>query len=88
LARELATINNYQTLRDKAHDQSVADFLDHIIDEEKEHVAEALELIKRLDPKQAARLAAGYHVTSRHKRDGSESLLTVGSLRPSRKQER
>jgi rubrerythrin len=61
LAREISTINNYQSLLSQASTSEVATFISHILEEEKEHVAEALELIKELDPNQAAMLARGSH---------------------------
>jgi len=61
LAREISTINNYQSLLSQASTSEVATFISHILEEEKEHVAEALELIKELDPNQAAMLERGGH---------------------------
>ena len=61
LAREISTINNYQSLLSQASSPEVATFVSHILEEEKEHVAEALELIKELDPNQAEMIAKGSH---------------------------
>jgi rubrerythrin len=61
LAREISTINNYQSLLSQASSAEVATFISHILEEEKEHVAEAIELIKELDPNQAALLSKGSH---------------------------
>lgn len=61
LARELETINSYLKLLRSAKSERVRTFLAHITDEEKEHVAEALEIIKDLDPVQAALLEHGGH---------------------------
>jgi rubrerythrin len=97
LARELETINTYQAQRSRAEDESVKAFLTHIADEEKEHVAEALELIRAMDPVQAMLLESG-HVP---KSNGAETTpaavpepsaappsdergFTVGSLRTTR----
>jgi rubrerythrin len=91
LARELETINNYQSLLERARTNDVIEFISHIIDEEKEHVAEAMELINRIDPKQAARFGAGAHYRSDTSQDATSSTddkgsthFTVGSLRNSR----
>ncbi len=59
LVREIETINVYQRMAAETNSPDVAGFLRHIIEEEKEHVAEALELIKRYDPSQAGLLASG-----------------------------
>lgn len=99
LAREISTINNYQSLLSQASTSEVATFISHILEEEKEHVAEALELIKELDPNQAAMLARGSHwkneVAGAHIQDaqagssGARSVepqaWTVGSLRGEKK---
>jgi rubrerythrin len=61
LARELETINSYLRLLRSAKSERVRAFLAHITDEEKEHVAEALEIIKELDPVQATLLEHGPH---------------------------
>ena len=54
LARELETINNYQNLLAKSKRPDIRAFIAHITEEEKEHVAESIELLKELDPNQAA----------------------------------
>jgi rubrerythrin len=97
LTREVETINFYQRLMYQAQSNDVKDFLKHIIEEEKEHVAEALELIKEYDPAQAALLESGNHwreinaqtvvnEINLEARDESQrplisNGLTVGSLR-------
>lgn len=89
LAREVETINTYQTLLGRSEDESVRNFLSHIIDEEKEHVAEALDLIKAMDPVQAAFLQTG-HVSRetdirpaprQDQQPGNRFMMTVGTLR-------
>jgi rubrerythrin len=86
LARELETINSYLRLLRSAKSERVRAFLAHITDEEKEHVAEALEIIKELDPVQAALLDQGSH-SGRSTNSPSQTLaepppgFTVGSLR-------
>jgi rubrerythrin len=85
LARELETINSYLRLLRSAKSERVRTFLAHITDEEKEHVAEALEIIKELDPVQAALLEHGSHAG--HPTSPPPSQIdqppgfTVGSLR-------
>lgn len=79
LARELETINNYQSLSRRATDPQIAAFIQHITDEEKEHVAEAMELINRLDQKQAALFGNESHWEGGG--TGDERTFTVGSLR-------
>ncbi|HEU4387275.1 MAG TPA: hypothetical protein VFV34_05725 [Blastocatellia bacterium] len=74
LAREIETINTYQTQLARARDESVRAFLAHITDEEKEHVAEAVELIRSMDPVQAGLLDSG-HVT----RNSAAPISTASS---------
>jgi rubrerythrin len=97
LAREIDTINTYQRMLASARGPEVASFLTHIIDEEKEHVAEALELIKLYDPVQANLLQSANHWRANSQQirpvDAQEKTLsdpgaeiearslTVGSLR-------
>lgn len=97
LVREIETINFYHRLLDQAQGDDAKNFLRHIIEEEKEHVAEALMLIKQYDPTQATLLQSGNHWRESAKSpvadDGSSeagtnfqtellsSSLTVGSLR-------
>lgn len=52
LIRELETINHYQELHDMADDPGVKQLMLHLMDEEKEHVAELTEILRRLDPEQ------------------------------------
>lgn len=54
LARELETINEYERLIDDAATPEVKSLLAHLRDEEKEHVAECMMYIRRLDPAQEA----------------------------------
>lgn len=61
LARELQTINTYQSQAAQATRPEVKNFLQHILEEEKEHVAEAIEMIKELDTNQAKLMDRGSH---------------------------
>jgi hypothetical protein len=97
LAREAETINLYQKMSAQARTAEVKAFLSHITEEEKEHVAEAFELMKRMDAAQAALFGAGNHwaepaaprpAASSMSEEGAQSglplasnSLTVGSLR-------
>ena len=87
LARELETINSYLRLLRSARGERVRAFLAHVTDEEKEHVAEALEIIKELDPVQAALLEHGAHAGRANGRPAPQAApdwpsgFTVGSLR-------
>ena len=90
LARELETINNYQNLLSHAQTAEVREFITHVIEEEKEHVAESVELLKALDPGQAAMFEKGDHWRSPRslpshlllETSGNQfSPYTVGSLR-------
>lgn len=52
LARELETISEYEQLARESDDPLVRDFLAHLAAEEKEHVTEAVLLLRHLDPTQ------------------------------------
>ena len=56
LVGELLAINQYQEHILLLEDEEVVTTLEHIIEEEKEHVAELLKLIQNLDPVQAEKL--------------------------------
>lgn len=98
LIRELETINTYQNQLEQAQSAEVRDFLSHIIEEEKEHVAEAIELIRKFDPAQAALFGVSHHYSNgptnksleiNKNTPGSQVVpkvsFTVGSLRGSGK---
>lgn len=53
LIGELQAINQYQEHIDTLEDEEAIRVLEHIRDDEKEHVAELTKLIQRLDPLQA-----------------------------------
>ena len=53
LIGELQAINQYQEHIDTLADEGAREVLEHIRDDEKEHVAELTKLIQRLDPLQA-----------------------------------
>jgi len=56
VAAEIDAINLYAAHMDATDNQAARQILAHIIDEEKEHLAEFIELLKVLDPKQAQEL--------------------------------
>lgn len=91
LERELETINAYEDFIDQLVSPELKRVVEHIRDEEKEHVAETLHFIRQLDPAQEAVFQRG--IESMLKRDeGAPSApagppplrLTVGSLRPTK----
>ena len=53
LISELQAINQYQEHIDSIDDDEAREVLEHIRDDEKEHVAELTKLIRKLDPLQA-----------------------------------
>lgn len=99
LVREIETINFYHRLLEQAQGDDARSFLKHIIEEEKEHVAEAFMLINQHDPNQAALFQSGNHWRESNQApdskadrveaaatvqpDNSSTRLTVGSLRES-----
>ena len=56
LIGELEAINQYENHILELENEEAVNMLEHIIDEEKEHVAELLRLIQNLDPAQAEKL--------------------------------
>lgn len=56
LIGELEAINQYEDHILELENEEAVNMLEHIIDEEKEHVAELLRLIRNLDPAQAEKL--------------------------------
>ena len=53
LVGELQAINQYQDHIESLESEEAATTLEHIIEDEKEHVAELVKLIQNLDPVQA-----------------------------------
>ena len=49
LVGELEAINQYQNHIDETDDEEIRKILDHIRDDEKEHVAELTKIIRKLD---------------------------------------
>jgi len=93
LIRELETINHYQELHDQASDPGVRQLMVHLMDEEKEHVAELTAMLRSHDPVQdrvfsaehTAAIASGRLETLATKPGSPAAVmqsngLTVGSL--------
>ncbi|MBF5043936.1 ferritin [Aggregicoccus sp. 17bor-14] len=59
LARELETINEYEAFAARSSSPEVRAFFSHLAQEEKEHVAEATAMLRRLDAGQEAHFARG-----------------------------
>ena len=57
LIGELQAINQYQQHIESLENEEVVTILEHIIEEEKEHVAELLKVLSVLDPIQAEKLS-------------------------------
>lgn len=54
MARELETINEYEQFADATEDPDIKTLFQHLADEEKEHVTEVYEVLKKRDAAQAA----------------------------------
>lgn len=54
LQRELETINTYEDMIARLKDPALRQIVEHITDEEREHVAEMYQLIVERDPRQQA----------------------------------
>lgn len=63
LQRELETINAYERMLERVTDASLREHIQHVTDEEREHVSEMYQLILQNDPQQRARAERG-HVQS------------------------
>jgi hypothetical protein len=60
LLRELETITEYEDLARTAESPEMRTFFLHLAEEEKEHVAEAIFLLRQLDPGQHAQLGKSF----------------------------
>ncbi|MBM3275689.1 MAG: hypothetical protein FJZ00_11090, partial [Candidatus Sericytochromatia bacterium] len=60
LVRELETINQYQDFFDAAQDPAIKELMSHLMFEEKEHVAELTEMLKRYDQDQLTHFGGGH----------------------------
>ncbi|HNN96388.1 MAG TPA: ferritin-like domain-containing protein [Pseudomonadota bacterium] len=59
LQRELETINAYERMLSRIADPNLRQIIEHVTDEEREHVAEMYELIMERDERQRLRAADG-----------------------------
>jgi rubrerythrin len=83
LIGELQAINQYQAHIDKINNVEIRELLEHIRDDEKEHVAEITHAIARIDAIQRAKFAEDHTMTSAERvvnEAGEDKILTVGSL--------
>lgn len=83
LMGELQAINQYQVHIDKIDNAEIRGLLEHIRDDEKEHVAEITHLISRIDAIQREKFAhdhtADAEVKVANETDAGK-ILTVGSM--------
>jgi len=72
MARELETVNTYFALLQKATNSAVRQFIEHIMNEEKEHIAEAVDILSRFDRVQATMLQKDFmsHTGAEHAQGG------------------
>jgi uncharacterized protein len=89
LVGELDAINQYQAHIDNIDDLEVKELLSHIRDDEKEHVAEIMHLINRLDAMQKLKFATDHTVMTSERVASEETpeagkeeghSLTVGNM--------
>lgn len=78
MVRELETIHRYQDMLERAGHPDLQRFLAHAIFEEKEHVAEALQILRALDPMQDAALGVDH---SEHFRPDGAGARALAALR-------
>ena len=83
LIGELQAINQYQAHIDKIDNAEIRGLLEHIRDDEKEHVAEITHAIARIDAIQKAKFAEDHTVATTERvvsETDDSKILTVGSL--------
>ena len=83
LIGELQAINQYQAHIDKIENAEIRGLLEHIRDDEKEHVAEITHAISRIDAIQNAKFAEDHTVAgAEHVASETDEgkILTVGSM--------
>ena len=84
LVGELQAINQYQAHINKIDNVEIRSLLEHIRDDEKEHVAEITHAISRIDAIQSAKFAEDHTVATAAGHVSSEvdagKILTVGSM--------
>ena len=83
LIGELQAINQYQAHIDRIDNMEIRELLEHIRDDEKEHVAEITHAISRIDAIQRAKFAEDHTVAVEERvasEEDSSIVLTVGSM--------
>ena len=83
LVGELQAINQYQAHINKIDNAEIRGLLEHIRDDEKEHVAEITHAITRIDAIQNAKFAEDHTAGGAEhaaKETDSSNILTVGSM--------
>ncbi len=55
LISEFQAVNQYREQADMLDDEEAREVVQHIVSEEKEHIAELMKLVLRLDPEQAGK---------------------------------
>ncbi len=77
MIREIETIHRYQDMLERAGSDDLQRFLAHAIYEEKEHVAEALQILRALDPMQDAALNEDHSAHFRPGGPGERALQAI-----------
>lgn len=86
LIGELEAINQYQTHIDKIDNDEVRELLEHIRDDEKEHVAEITHLLARIDVIQREKFAEDHtmapedRVVNESSHAVDEKIATIGNM--------
>lgn len=86
LVGELEAINQYQAHIDKIDNEEVRELLEHIRDDEKEHVAEITHLLARIDMIQREKFAEDHtmapeqRVVNEGAKEVDEKVATVGNM--------
>ena len=80
LIRELETINRYEELARASESPEIRAFFLHLAEEEKEHVAEATMLVRKLDPGQEAQFAKDF--TQAHFAGGTPTSAPAAQAQP------
>lgn len=77
LMREIETIHRYQDMLSRAKDGDLQRFIAHALLEEKEHVAEAMQILRRLDPMQSRALDEDHSAHFRPGGPGDAALKEI-----------
>jgi rubrerythrin len=77
LMREIETIHRYQEMLERAGTGNLQRFLAHAILEEKEHVAEALQILREVDPMQRKALDEDHSEHFRADGPGARALAVL-----------